>query len=255
MRSDLRRVTARAGVIAAVALLMSAHAEARGVEAGGDSLSSPPPGSTVELRSQAAIPTVGWKTADQVPVWKTMTLGAAGSVNMLREALDSSTCAPGGHKVAAGATVVRAAVLPQTTTPNCRLGESAAEIMGRPGFHLSHYRQEIDLVVISAADLGFAADDDVTLEAVQDRAEMLGFALCPAEIGPLLRLGYLDQPTGEFLHIAMQPIATYSGALTSFAIGNDSAGLLLIGSDGRPEMAMLAVTRFVFVKPRPRLDR
>jgi hypothetical protein len=43
------------------------------------------------------------------------------------------------------------------------------------------------------------------------RALQLGLELCPAEAAPHLRLEYLNQPVGEFLHVAMRPIATYGG--------------------------------------------
>ncbi len=254
MRSDLHRFGAHALFVAALAVAMSAHAGARGVEADVDSAIVKAAELTGELHGQSAIPAVAWKTADQMPVWKTIVLGTGGNLNMLRDALESASCTPAGT-VAGKGVAVHAAALRERAAPNCRLGESAAEIMGRPGFHLSRYRQEFDLVVMSAVDLGFGADEDVTLEAVYDRAEMLGFALCPPEIGPLLRVQYLDQPAGEFLQVAMQPIATYSGALTSFTLGNDTAGLLLIGGDGRPQMSMPAINRFVFVKPRPQPDR
>jgi hypothetical protein len=68
----------------------------------------------------------------------------------------------------------------------------------------------------------------------------------PAEAGSQLRLQYLDQPRGEFLHLAMRPIAIYAGELTDLTLGNDGSGLLLLGGDGRPEFALPAVTRFVF---------
>jgi hypothetical protein len=45
------------------------------------------------------------------------------------------------------------------------------------------------------------------------RALQLGLELCPAEGAPQLRLEYLNQPVGEFLHVAMRPIATYGGDL------------------------------------------
>jgi hypothetical protein len=78
----------------------------------------------------------------------------------------------------------------------------------------------------------------------------LGFKLCPAEVGPALRLNYLDQPLGEFLHIAMKPVARYTGEPVDFTIGIGGAGLLLLGGNGHPEATVPGAVRFVCVRPR-----
>ena len=69
-------------------------------------------------------------------------------------------------------------------------------------------------------------------------------------MGPQLRLQYLDQPLGEALHIAMRPIARYTGEPTTFALINGGAGLLLTGNDGNLDLAVPRTRRFVFVRPR-----
>ncbi|HZP79303.1 MAG TPA: hypothetical protein VFB45_24430 [Pseudolabrys sp.] len=245
MRRDLR-----APIVSAVLILTGTS-----VTAATRVMDPETPSARSEARVQSGqIPGIGWKTADQVPVWKTIRLGGYGSVNALREALDSEGCVPGGLAAGDRRRVVRTASRP-THGPDCRLGESAAELIGRPAFHLSRAKDAVDLVILPATALGFAAGDSVPLETLYDRAEMLGFALCPAEIGALLRLQYLEQPSGEFLHVAMQPIATYLGEPTDFTVGNDNSGLLLLGGEARPDTAVPAVTRFVFVKPRPWVQR
>ena len=55
---------------------------------------------------------------------------------------------------------------------------------------------------------------------------------------PALRLNYLDQPLGKFLHIAMRPVAPYTGELVDFSVGNAGAGLILIGGDGHPDVLL-----------------
>ena len=49
-----------------------------------------------------------------------------------------------------------------------------------------------------------------------------------------MRLQYLDQPLGEFLRIAMTPVARYTGELVDFTVGNGGAGLVLVGGNGDP---------------------
>jgi hypothetical protein len=71
------------------------------------------------------------------------------------------------------------------------------------------------------------------------------------EVGPALRLNYLDQPLDEFLRIAMKPVALYSGALVAFTVSNGGAELLLGGRNGHPDVKVPGATRFVFVRPRP----
>lgn len=188
-----------------------------------------------------------WVTASETPVWKRIRLGTYKNVNLLREDLDSLDCGTVAvPQVATVGEVGPAAKKPGQ--PPCNLGGTAAEIIGRPAFALSKSRASLDLVVLTPADLGLAGTS-VEVAAVYARAALLGFALCPAEVGPQLRLQYLDQPLGEALHIAMQPIARYTSEPTVFAIINGGAGLLLVGSDGDLDLVVPTTRRFVFVRP------
>jgi hypothetical protein len=76
----------------------------------------------------------------------------------------------------------------------------------------------VDLVVVSGADLGTPTEP--SLADVYARAHGHGLSLAPAEVGPQLRLEYLDQPIGEFLHVGMKPINTWSGEPTIFVLVN-----------------------------------
>ena len=108
---------------------------------------------------------------------------------------------------------------------------------------------QIDLVVLSAAEMGFEGES-VSRATIYRRAAQLGLALCPSEVGPQLRLQYPEQPAGEFLHIAMRPIVTRQGKHAAFVVGNGGAGPLLIGSDARLERPVPARQRFVFTRHR-----
>jgi hypothetical protein len=186
------------------------------------------------------------KTAGDIPVWKTITLGTYRDVNALREHLDSRHC---GLDETAHGSPGQAARVPGTMAPlQCGLGDSAAEIIGRPAFTLSKTRTDVNLVLVSVSELGFK-DKGATMADIYARAQQLGLELCPAEVGPQLRLQYLDQPLGEFLHIAMKPIATYGGDLVDLTVGNGGASLLLIGGDVRSDSTWHSSIRFVFVRP------
>ena len=161
------------------------------------------------------------KTLADIPVWERVTLGTYKGVNGLREALDAA---------------------------RMRVGDSADEILGRPAFPFSKTKSELDLIVLTAADLGFPTGNTPVAE-IYRRALQLGLELCPAEVGPQVRLQYVNQPLGEFLHIAMQPIATWRGELVDLTVANGGAGLLLLGGDGSPDLTLHSSVKFVFVRP------
>jgi hypothetical protein len=163
-------------------------------------------------------------SAAEIPIWKTITLGEYRNVNAIRSATDDCPCPIG-------------------------LGDSVDEALGRPAFPFTKTKIELDLVVLSIADLGFP-EDGASLLDVYNRALAIRLALCPPDLGPTLRLIYRDQPRGEFLHIAMRPVALYNGELVDFSLGNDGKRLLLVGGDGSPELVLPGAVRFIFVKPR-----
>ena len=155
-----------------------------------------------------------------VATWKTITIGTFADSLALRNELDRKGCSVGGQ---------------------------AAEILARPAFIVSSHKTNVELVDLSPAQLGFTSDT-VTLASVYARARQLGLELAAAEVGPQLRMQYLDQPVGEFLVIAMAPITTWSGEPVILNVANGGAGLILIGQDGRSEAEMPATSRFIFAR-------
>lgn len=77
------------------------------------------------------------------------------------------------------------------------------------------------LVRKSMADLGF--EEWATYEKICRRGYELGYGICPAEVGPQLRLQYSDQPWGEHLAVAMRPVWDGWGYVV-FTLGHDEDG-------------------------------
>jgi hypothetical protein len=129
------------------------------------------------------------------------------------------------------------------------MGDSVDEAIGRPTFQFTPTKLDLDLVVASVAELGLP-EDGALLDAIYARARSIGLELCPPDLGLALRLNYLNQPRGQFLHIAMRPVALYSRELVDFTVGNDGARLLILGGDAQTHLVMFGTVRFVFVRPR-----
>ena len=156
-----------------------------------------------------------------IAIWKQITVGTHKSVNAVRQALDAARMG---------------------------IGDSADEILGRPAFAFSQTKASLDLVLVTVTDLGFPAGSTPVRE-IYGRARQLGLELCPAEAAPYLRLHYVNQPVGEFLRIAMQPVATYRGDLVDLTVANGGAGLLLVGGAASPDLKLHSTAKFVFVRP------
>jgi len=161
---------------------------------------------------------------DYFPVWKAISLGTYKNAKAVRDALN-------------------------ITPSPCPIyvGLGASEVLGR--LHYSETSSKLNLVVVRVSALGFGADG-ASLKDIYERASRLGLALAPAELGPTLRLDYLDQSLGEFLHIAMKPVTRDGGDPVDFSIGNGGAGLLLISGDAHSDSIAPGSERFVFVRSR-----
>jgi|PersoiStandDraft_1058852.scaffolds.fasta_scaffold13966_2 hypothetical protein len=171
------------------------------------------------LRSGAMGP--GGLATASASIWKAISLGTFGNTYALFDALDSA---------------------------NIHIGEAADEILHRPAFTISKVKFDVELVILSGTQLGFG-EEGGSLAELYARSRQLGLELGTPEIAAQLRLQYADQPVGEFLDIAMEPLSTYEGELIGLTVANGGAGLLLIGHSGGPETIASQSTRFVFVRP------
>ncbi len=79
----------------------------------------------------------------------------------------------------------------------------------------------------------------------------LGLKLCPPELGPYLRLDYMDQPPGERLYIAMKPIISSDGEPRIFVVAHESTGKSLDACLARPGDMWMPNDVFVFRLDQP----
>ena len=150
-------------------------------------------------------------------VWKTIKLGTHKDADALRKAMKKA---------------------------NFTIGDWANDILSKSAFTVASAEEEIQLVNMSVAELGFK--DGATYGNICSKAKELGLELCPNEVGPQLRLQYKDQPKGEYLRIAMEPITDSDGNLGIFSVEHDGGGLWLNGSNGLSGNFWGAYNRFVF---------
>jgi hypothetical protein len=127
------------------------------------------------------------------------------------------------------------------------VGELADEAMHRPAFTIAKSKFEVAVVMLSGAQLGIDKNGVRRSEALA-RGRRLGLDLCQPELAAQLRLQYLDQPVGEFLDLAMEPVATYGGHRVSFTLGNGGAGFILIGSKATEDAIVTPQSKLLFVR-------
>lgn len=129
-----------------------------------------------------------------------------------------------------------------------KIGDWANDILGKPAFTAttSETETEVELVVASVAELGFK--DGATRKDIYVRAQELGLDLCPPEVGPQLRLQYTDQPKGEWLVIAMEPITDSDGSLNLFSVVHVGDVRFLRAASGSPVRFWRGDYRFVFLR-------
>lgn len=117
------------------------------------------------------------------------------------------------------------------------------------GRNVTRIESEVDLVRCSLTELGF--DRPTLRRDVITRGEELGLKRCVAEVGPQLRLQYLDQPPGEKLVVAMSDYSDFEGERGVFVVNHEREALILGGTHGSAiGNLILPDWQIVFVKPR-----
>jgi len=153
------------------------------------------------------------------PIWKTIKLGTGKTVGDFRNDLRRG---------------------------NLKLGDWASDIIGKPAFTTATEETEVDLVRVAVAELGFKKG--ARRDQIYERANEFGLELCPAEVGPQLRLQYQDQPNKEQILIGMEPIIVSDGTPRAFGIESLDSELWLSAYYGSPGRDWDAEHQWVFVR-------
>ncbi len=128
------------------------------------------------------------------PTWRTVTLGTHKSVPALQEALEEA---------------------------DCGVSSWAYAVIAKPTFKVAD-EGVVKLVKISVAELGFS--EKAGLVNIYERAVEFGLGLNPPEVGPALRLDYLDQPRGERLVVASEVVTGLDYHRGLFVVANTRVG-------------------------------
>ncbi|MEK7536832.1 MAG: hypothetical protein AAB584_00075 [Patescibacteria group bacterium] len=125
-----------------------------------------------------------------------------------------------------------------------RISNPADDILNK--MLLVKNEETFELVVASVAELGL--EDGATTREIFERARGLGLDLCPAQVGPELRIAYEDQPKGEWLLVAMEQIAGSDGLPGVLVVGHDGGERWLYAACAFSECRWVAGGRWVFVR-------
>lgn len=154
-------------------------------------------------------------------VWKTLKLIAYPNVNKVISTLRSS---------------------------HCCTGFGASKIMGGRSFRLTTKEREVNLVKISARQLGF--HKSVHYANIFVRGYDCGLRSCPVDLAAQLRIQYTDQPEGEILRIIVKDkITDFYGKPRIFAVMKHCDRKLLDICGGWTDLCFNPDDVFVFIKP------
>ncbi len=187
-------------------------------------------------------------------------LAIIGGAPLLQPARSSNLMKPAGYLPKEGTALWKVVLLGTQKTPDeyrkaliksgCHISDRANDILGKTS--CAQQVMEVDLVNISVGELGFT--EGAQYKAICAHGVELGLELCPAEVGPALRLAYSDQPRNEWPVVAMEAITDSYGGRSIFTVEHGSEGLRLGGIDVHADLFCRANIRFVFVRRKKNSD-
>jgi len=132
----------------------------------------------------------------------------------------------------------------QLSAEGIKINNWANDMLQNHDFTTLAESQSLSTVRLKVWDLGLTGSS--TTDQIYAKAKELGLELCPAEVGPHLRLKYKDQPMDEWLYIGMKQITDSDGLPFVFGLYRGADGLWLDGLWANPDNTWLPGDEFVF---------
>lgn len=110
---------------------------------------------------------------------------------------------------------------------NCGCEERVFDVLTQKSFPTSETSNDVMLITLSPSDFGYVDDAPEDEELFNEqrladwsRVHLSGYTvgLCDPEVGPHLRLQYLDQPKDQELWIASKAVPDHDGLLRTFVL-------------------------------------
>ena len=125
------------------------------------------------------------------------------------------------------------------------VSSSAKALMNNPEFSTAEKQENMELVFLTVKDLGFPQGTKTA--DIYQKAKDLGLELCPAELGPQLRLQYMNQPMNEWLYVGMKQMSDSDGRPFVFQLARyDDGERWLDDYWAKPDRKWHPRSRFVF---------
>lgn len=122
-----------------------------------------------------------------------------------------------------------------------KLSSYAKQLLDSKDFETQKNKEELNLVRLTPKDLGFSSYS--TTEQIYKKAVEFGLELCPAEVGPNLRLTYSGD---NWMYIAMKQIKDLDGCPSVFSLSRAGADLWLHDYRAHPQYQWTLYNKFVF---------
>lgn len=137
-------------------------------------------------------------------------------------------------------------LLEELSIKGCGIGPAAVAMCLK--FEAATIRREMELVLATPAQLGF--NRRAGRAEIYERASELGLDLCPGDVAFYLRLHYNDQPDGDWILIAMEPILGVEKIPVIFRLRKANGELRLDSDNGEATCYSLPDHKWLFIRSR-----